>query len=181
MRFLHYLTACGSIVMGRYIPQAPLEGCSVVQEKVPGHNPAYYTRTLAAHQLFDIDEFTLYPEPPISYRDGRVFFYLRGTIYDEPSELANATLTLRAQMADEPPNPDWEFTNKIRDFKVVTVRHDGIYGGPLTTWGNELVGVQDLFHFGHDPETTEVTIEAVARLPDERILFAFAAKFNMTL
>lgn len=34
-------------------------------EKVPGDNPAYYSREEAANQLFEILEFTVSPNPPI--------------------------------------------------------------------------------------------------------------------
>lgn len=35
------------------------------REKVPGDNPAYYSREKAADQLFKISEFTISPYPPI--------------------------------------------------------------------------------------------------------------------
>lgn len=36
------------------------------RENVPGDNPAYYTREKAADQLFEIDEFTMSPNPVVS-------------------------------------------------------------------------------------------------------------------
>lgn len=35
------------------------------REKVPGDNPAYYSREKAADQLFKILDFTVSPNPPI--------------------------------------------------------------------------------------------------------------------
>lgn len=118
---------------------------------------------------------------PTSYKNRRVFFYLGGAVTRDYPGLANSTLSIRTKFLDQPETPEYEYTNKISDFKLVTVRHDGAYGGPLVVGGNELVGDQELFHFGSDPETSEIEIEAVAKLPDGRVLFAFEAKMNVTL
>lgn len=52
--------------------------------------------------------------------------------------------------------------------------------GPLRIGGNELLGDQELFHWGR-PKIVNFWIEADARLPDERVLFAFAVYLEMNI
>ncbi|KAF2738388.1 hypothetical protein EJ04DRAFT_509561, partial [Polyplosphaeria fusca] len=51
------------------IPQEVLvhETSNRVREKVPGDNPAYFTRVKRDEQLFVIHEFTVSPYPPVKY------------------------------------------------------------------------------------------------------------------
>lgn len=64
--------------------------------------------------------------------------------------------------------------------ETLTVRREGVYGGPLKAYGNEIVGDQEIMHWGRR-KTEQVYIEVVARLPDERILFAFEADVEFTI
>lgn len=50
------------------------------------------------------------------------------------------------------------------------------YGGPLVKGPNEIVGDFPVLHIGFDHGTMKWDIEVVARLPDDRILFAFEAR-----
>ncbi|KAF2786099.1 hypothetical protein K505DRAFT_290301 [Melanomma pulvis-pyrius CBS 109.77] len=152
----------------------------VEREKVPGDNPAYYTRGKAANQLFEIDEFTVSPNPVVS--DHRVFFYLRGDTgtRDLPG-LSNATLEIWAQQTSGEDKPEYTIKKKLSDFKPFTARNedDYTYGGPLIKGSNEIVG--DLWLIAWDPEghrTVDLDIKAVARMPDDRVLFAFEASVS---
>ncbi|ORY03677.1 hypothetical protein BCR34DRAFT_605164 [Clohesyomyces aquaticus] len=67
------------------------------REKVPGNNPAYYTRENKADQLLEITEFIVSPSPPLKRNNTRVFFYLQGFIAEDYAGLENSTLTLRSK------------------------------------------------------------------------------------
>lgn len=108
--------------------------------------------------------------------NNRVFFYLAGTIPKHYPELANCTLTLRSKYQGE----EYEFTHRLSDARIVTVRKDGIYGGPLKFGTNEIVGDQELMHWG-PRKTVQFYLEVLARLPDERLLFAFEADLEYTV
>jgi hypothetical protein len=49
------------------------------------------------------------------------------------------------------------------------------YGGPLIEGINEMVGDYINLQFGPDHGRIEADVEVIARLPDERVLFAFQA------
>ncbi|KAF2866905.1 hypothetical protein BDV95DRAFT_598435 [Massariosphaeria phaeospora] len=157
-----------------------LTDSSAKREKVPGTNPAYYSREKAADQLLSIDEFTMRPTPPLSSRDNRIFFYLGGSIAHEYPGLANSTLTVIVKSPAT--GAEYKGTRKISEAWLVTVRReDGAYGGPLVVGQNELVGDQELpFGFGHAGHGVEaVDVEVVGRLPDGRVLFGFEARVEM--
>lgn len=109
--------------------------------------------------------------------DNRVFFYLRVYVNDHFPELANATLTLRSKIDGK----EFEWKKLLSKAGIVYVRpkheHE-CYGRPLQIGGNELVGDQELFHWG-GPKTVNFWIEVDVRLPDQRVLFAFAADVEM--
>jgi hypothetical protein len=50
----------------------------------------------------------------------------------------------------------------------------------LKIGGNEIVGDQEIMHWGR-PKVEQVYIEVVARLPDERVLFAFEADVELAI
>lgn len=114
--------------------------------------------------------------------DHRIFFYLRGdTGRHRLPGLADATLELWAHMVNRDDMPEYTIKKKISDFKPFTVRNedDYTYGGPLIQGVNEILA--DMWLTAWDPEghgTVVFDIEAVARLPDERILFAFEATLS---
>ena len=92
--------------------------------------------------------------------------------------LANATLEIHANLpGDDDDNDTYFFKNKISDFKLFTVRdeREHTYGGPLVMGADEMVG--DFFVLDFEPGhgTVQWDVEAIARLPDDRILFAFEA------
>lgn len=88
-------------------------------------------------------------------------------------ELANATLTLRSRID----RGEYGYTKLLSEAGIIYQSpqdKDESCGGPLRIGGNELLGDQELFHWG-TPKTVNFWIEADARLPDQRVFFAFAA------
>jgi hypothetical protein len=79
---------------------------------------------------------------------------------------------------DEDDDNTYFFKNKISDFRLFTVRNIEGYtrGGPLVKGSNEIVGDFLVLCIGQDHGNMAWDIEAVARLPDHRILFAFEAR-----
>lgn len=70
MKLLHLLLLT-SFASSRNFPpleQTPLINLDLdtTREKVPGDNPAYYSREKKAVQLFSIEEFTISPNPVIA-------------------------------------------------------------------------------------------------------------------
>lgn len=108
--------------------------------------------------------------------NNRVFFYLHGAIPEDYPGLVNSTLTLRSNFQGD----DYEFSQKLSDVELVSVRKEGVYGGPLKLGGNEIVGDQEIMHWGR-PKSEKVYIEVVARLPDQRVLFAFEADIELII
>jgi hypothetical protein len=47
--------------------QTVLADTSPMNDKVPGHNDAYYTQVEANDQLFTVRELVIYPNPPALY------------------------------------------------------------------------------------------------------------------
>ncbi|KAF2251914.1 hypothetical protein BU26DRAFT_246766 [Trematosphaeria pertusa] len=98
MKLFHLLLLLAPLSYSHFVPathQAALVDRDhyAEREKVPGDNPAYYSREKAADQLFEILEFTIAPNPPIV--EHRIFFYLRGdTGTRHLPGLADATLKL---------------------------------------------------------------------------------------
>jgi hypothetical protein len=94
--------------------------------------------------------------------------------------LANATLELWASRINFPDEPEYRIERNLSDFKLFTVRnfYDFTYGGPLIPGLNEIVG--DLWFMDMGPGHRKVVlgVEAVARLPDGRILFALEARVS---
>jgi hypothetical protein len=70
------------------------------------------------------------------------------------------------------------FKRKISDFGVFIVRDPDTYtyGGPLVPGSNEIVGDVFNMNIGFDHGTAMWDVEAIAKLPDERILFAFGTR-----
>jgi hypothetical protein len=134
-------------------------------------------------------------EPPLEIlisltqpNNHRNFFYLEGSMdarADLPG-LANATLQVNITSANEDDDaPPYFHKNKITDVGLFTVRFDEEHGracGGQLVQGqvNELVG--DFFFFlrcGRDEYGTDVwDLEAVTKLPDERILFALEGRVS---
>lgn len=73
---------------------------------------------------------------------------------------------------------NYTVTHNISDFKLFTVRRipEFVYGGPLVPGINEMVGDLPLLNLEPGRAVCVDDVEAVARLPDERILFAFEAR-----
>ncbi|KAH7069914.1 hypothetical protein BKA63DRAFT_494112 [Paraphoma chrysanthemicola] len=153
------------------------------RRKVPGSNPAYFTRLKVEDQLANIYDFTVLPYPPID--NTRVFFYIGCDIYlndtrGEITGLANATLETHARLPDSDDGDDDFFflKGKLTEWGVFTVRDPETYeyGGPLEFGTNDIVG--DFINLNFDPHhgTAIWDFEAVARLPDDRILFSFGAR-----
>jgi hypothetical protein len=69
------------------------------------------------------------------------------------------------------------YKNKISNFRLFYVRDlwEGRYGGLLVEGINEMVGNYINLHFGPDHGMIEADVKVIARLPDERVLFAFEA------
>ncbi|KAF2175851.1 hypothetical protein K469DRAFT_701401 [Zopfia rhizophila CBS 207.26] len=182
MKLFHLLLLLAPLSCSHFLPashQAALVDLDhhAEREKVPGDNPAYYSREKAADQLFEILEFTVSPNPPIV--DHRIFFCLRGdTGTGDLLGLADATLELWANRVNFEDEPEYTIKKNISDFKPFTVRNedDYTYGGPLVQGINEMVGDMYLLDLGPDHGIVALDIEAVARLPDDRILFAFEAR-----
>lgn len=73
MRFLNVLATLATAVHLAFsrtwspnpAPQHALMDTTVAREKVPGDNPAYYTREKATDQLFKTTEFIVSPAPPL--------------------------------------------------------------------------------------------------------------------
>lgn len=70
MKLLHLVLLLAPLSCSHFVPashQAALVDLDhhAEREKVPGDNPAYYSREKAADQLFEILEFTVSPNPPI--------------------------------------------------------------------------------------------------------------------
>jgi len=68
MKFLHLLLLFTSLTSSHYLPsfdQTQLidPDLDPTREKVPGDNPAYFTREKKADQLFEIEEVTMSPNP----------------------------------------------------------------------------------------------------------------------
>jgi hypothetical protein len=95
-------------------------------------------------------------------------------MHGELPGLADATLELSMRGN----NQTYFAKEKISQSRFFTRRaeRENIYGGPFLQGTNELVGDILLWTWGHEHETVVLDIEAVAMLPDERILFAFGAK-----
>ncbi|KAF2501531.1 hypothetical protein BU16DRAFT_613411 [Lophium mytilinum] len=170
VRFLLFLAlhvSFPTFVCGSRDGQLVLEE-PVARERVPGDSPAYYTGPKKANQLFIISYFQMAPNPPT--KNKRVFFYLEGYSPALPG-LENATLLTRAEVPDRP--DIFEAEAKISDFKAVVVRRDLSYGGPLKAGSNEVLA--DFLLWGPAMHTGNHTCEAVAKLPDGRVLFSFAA------
>lgn len=112
-------------------------------------------------------------------RDHRIFFYLRGDTgtHDLPG-LADATLELRVNRVVSDDERKYTIKRKISTFQLFQVRNPDSYsyGGPLVQGVNEIVGDIYLLELGPDHGTVALDIEAVAALPDNRILFAFEGK-----
>ncbi|KAF2647414.1 hypothetical protein K491DRAFT_685549 [Lophiostoma macrostomum CBS 122681] len=147
------------------------------REKVPGDNPAYYTREKACDQLFAIEDFTVSPNP--ARIDHRIFFYMLGNTgpQDLPG-LANATIELWANRVNFPDEPEYTVKRNLSDLKPFSVRSwdDAEYGGPLIPGINEIVGDLWFMDLGPGHGTVVLDVEAVARLPDGKVLFAFEAR-----
>ncbi|KAH7074079.1 hypothetical protein FB567DRAFT_553573 [Paraphoma chrysanthemicola] len=193
MRFPYFGTLLASLVTALYhsypspVQQETIsEGEGANQpdrQKVPGSNPAHFTRLKEEDQLANLYEFTVLPYPPID--NARVFFYVGCDIYmndprGEITGLANATLEMHARLPDSDDDDDdfYFFKGKLTEWEVFTVRNPETYkyGGPLEFGSNDIVG--DFMNVNFDPgHGTEVwDLEAVARLPDDRILFSFGAR-----
>lgn len=116
----------------------------------------------------------------------RIFFYLQGTTGTQHLPgLSNATLSLsmrhqRFENSDSSPVQDSNYTvtHNISDFKLFTVRKvpEFEYGGPLVPGLNEMVGDLPLLNLEPGRAVCVDDVEAVARLPDGRVLFAFEAR-----
>jgi hypothetical protein len=118
----------------------------------------------------------------VPHSNQRIFFYLRGSLYTTPDlpDLANATLELHISETNHNDTQPYFHKNKISEFGLFTVRFEEEegrkYGGPLVQGHvNELVGDFFMFNGGRDHGHGEWNIEAVAKLPNEDILFAFEA------
>jgi hypothetical protein len=173
--------------------QATLHDQGAVRQKVTGANPASYTRVRADDQLFEVGNFIVSPKTPfgsvinlkIAFAmlttivcrrlDTGVFYYLRGYVNVLLPGLENSTLTIRTKIKGE----EFEKTKKLSEAKIVTLRDDeGVYGGPLRMYGNELVGDVELYHF-KGPTLVPFRIEVITRLPDDRVLSSSGAELEM--
>lgn len=70
MKLFRLLLLLAPLSYSRFVPvshQATLVDLDhhAEREKVRGDNPTYYSREKAADQLFEILEFTVFPNPPI--------------------------------------------------------------------------------------------------------------------
>jgi hypothetical protein len=95
----------------------------------------------------------------------------------EPANCPASTLEIWANRPKYPDEPAYEYKNKISDFGLFFVRDQWAprYGGPLLEGINEIVGDFFNLQYGHDHGTVEALVRAIARLPDDRVLFAFEA------
>jgi hypothetical protein len=73
---------------------------------------------------------------------------------------------------------NYTVTHSISDFKLFTVRKvpEFEYGGPLVPGLNEMVGDLPLLDLEPRRAVCVDDVEAVAALPDGRVLFAFEAR-----
>lgn len=116
----------------------------------------------------------------------RIFFYLRGTTGTQHLPgLPNATLSFymrHRRFKDDDSSPvqdsNYTVTHDISDFKIFTVRKvpEFEYGGSLVPGLNEMVGDLPLLNLIPGSAFCVDDVEAVARLPDRRVLFAFEAR-----
>jgi hypothetical protein len=108
-----------------------------------------------------------------------MFFYMLGdTGPRNLPGLANATLELWASRVNFPDEPEYTVKRNLSDFNPFSVRnaYDFTYGGPLVPGINEIVGDLYFMDIGPGHGIVVLDMEAVARLPDERVLFAFEAR-----
>lgn len=68
LKFLHLLLTLMFLASSHYLPPSPQAhlinpSLDSAREKVPGDNTAYFTRVKKADQLFEIEEFTMSPNP----------------------------------------------------------------------------------------------------------------------
>ncbi|KAF2873121.1 hypothetical protein BDV95DRAFT_568830 [Massariosphaeria phaeospora] len=100
MNLLHLLLLLAPLANSSTIPAAPQAALVPLDSpahrvKVPGDNPAFFSREQAADQLFEIQDLTISPNPPIVWH--HIFFDLVGdTATRNVPSLANATLQLWA-------------------------------------------------------------------------------------
>lgn len=95
---------------------------------------------------------------------------------DEFIGLEEATLNITVSFADNY-GPQLSFEEKIPDIPEIVVRRDDKYGGPLKLGTNEMLFDHFLLVY---PllDAFNCTVEAIARLPDQRMLFSFAQDFT---
>jgi hypothetical protein len=178
--------------------QETLRDTSAKREKVVGQNPAYFFQVPEAKQLIEIGEFVVSPNPPIRYlnltrtimgtantterdQDTRVFFYMRCYVKYNLPGLENATLTLRS-IFEGTGSENTQLINGHRAFPVRDRSKDRVYqyDRPLVKYANEIVGDFEILHW-RGPDVLNFYIEAVAKLPDQRILFAFEADVDVEI
>lgn len=163
------------------------------REKVPGDNMAYYTGPKSMEeQLFEIEEFTIAPNPPMPYanltprylvifrrltrndREHRFFGYLGGFMPDAP-DLNETRLRLTSlKNGGEPSIIEEKFASCV----WILMRHARTeYGHELKPGRMEFIMDYIMMPFG--PEPGVFTFKAEANLPDGRVLFCF--EFSMSV
>ncbi|OAL04760.1 hypothetical protein IQ06DRAFT_290785 [Phaeosphaeriaceae sp. SRC1lsM3a] len=101
---------------------------------------------------------------------------MRGFVDRDLPNLAFSTLTLKTVFHGDV----YEVTQRISDHSVFSWRRDGVYGGPSVKGENVLVGDMGIGHWGK-AQNVSIYAEAVARLPDQRVLWAIEAEVDVEI
>ncbi|KAL9083742.1 MAG: hypothetical protein Q9165_008408 [Trypethelium subeluteriae] len=137
------------------------------REKLRGDNVAYYCSAPSDQQLFEIEEFTIAPNPPIL--EHRFFGFLMGFMPHEPeADLNNSSLQLSMFLNDE----EISRIDIGLDDEHIFKRHDSFEYGPKIKPGR-MEFLMDYLWLPDDADPGVYKMKAESRLPDGRVLFCF--------
>ncbi|KAF2747024.1 hypothetical protein M011DRAFT_526417 [Sporormia fimetaria CBS 119925] len=151
--------------------QHPFSSAASARVPVNGHNSAYYTQVPKEEQLFKVRYLVTYPDVPAV--NSHISIYLYGHIPSPLPGLSLSTFTLTGNC----PTP-FTISHTLTDFNRPIARHGSHYGGPLTVGANEILFDQMVMLWPpYEEGSWNCSVEATARLPDQRVLFSFGSEF----